>query len=229
MIRRPRAPRTSLMRIPWRSRSETCEPNAVAGRMALLTLVLAACAVLPFTPAALAQTTCTTTSTAVTGFTGDLARLVDDCNTLLEDIKDDLGGTALNWAETVAMDTWDGITVSGTPPRVINLLLSSKSLTGIIPAALGGLTSLRQLHLQTNQLTGPIPAELGDLTSLRQLHLHTNQLTGAIPPELGGLNNLLRLYLTNNNLSGAIPAALGGLESLETSCSPGRFRPSWGS
>ena len=218
MVRRPRAPRTSLMRIPWRSRSETCEPNAVAGRMALLTLVLAACAALPFTPAALAQTTCTTSSVAVTGAvtgTPDVTDLVTDCTTLLG-LEDDLSGTAtLNWAEDLAMSSWDGITVSGTPPRVINLILSYKSLTGGIPAALGQLTSLRQLHLQANQLTGAIPAALGDLTSLQLLHLQANQLTGAIPPELGDLNNLLRLYLQANQLTGAIPLELGDLTSLE--------------
>ena len=52
-----------------------------------------------------AQTTCTTSSTAVTGFSGTLDDLVTDCNTLLG-LKDELRGTGtLNWAETLAMSS----------------------------------------------------------------------------------------------------------------------------
>ena len=39
-------------------------------------------------------------------------------------------------------------------------------------------------------MTGEIPAELGDLTNLTELHLSGNQLTGEIPAELGSLTNL---------------------------------------
>ena len=92
-----------------------------------------------------AQTTCTSTSTAVSGFTGTLDALVTDCTTLLG-LKDELRGTAtLDWAETLAMSSWDGITVAGAPPRVTRLVVPNKSLTGVIPAALGDLTNLAEL------------------------------------------------------------------------------------
>ena len=193
--------------------------------MALLTLLLAACAALPFPPAALAQT-CSATSVAITGIDAStlgtnpvLTGLVDDCTTLLEDIKDNLRGAAtLNWEETAAMDTWegiwdDGITVSGTLPRVTNLLLSGRSLSGEIPAALGTLTQLELLDLRTNQLSGEIPATWGTSThplpNLTALNLAYNLLTGTIPPELGTLTQLQLLDLRRNQLSGEIPATWG--------------------
>ena len=53
--------------------------------------------------------TCTETSEAVDNRGPGLA---EDCATLLG-LKDTLSGTAsLNWANTLYMDSWDGITVS---------------------------------------------------------------------------------------------------------------------
>ena len=47
--------------------------------------------------------------------------------------------------------------------RVTILDLSSRSLTGAIPAGLGDLDALLDLRLANNRLTGSIPPELGDL------------------------------------------------------------------
>ena len=69
---------------------------------------------------ALAQTTCTSSSPAVSGFTGTLDDLVMDCATLLG-LKGTLEGdrgVVLDWAENISMSEWEGITVDGTPPRV---------------------------------------------------------------------------------------------------------------
>ena len=116
----------------------------------LLLLVLA----LPL--GARAQTTCTESSVAVTGAvtgTPDLAGLVADCTTLLG-LKDTLRGTApLNWAEGLAMTSWDGIidsyqtSIAGDPPRVTGLNLHDNALSGPLPAALGGLTVLTEMRL----------------------------------------------------------------------------------
>ena len=169
---------------------------------------------------ALAQTTCSTTSTAVSGFTGTLTDLATDC-TILLGLKDTLRGTAsLNWAESTAMSTWDGVTVAGTPPRVTELNFHRKRLTGTIPPALGSLSNLIKLELHHNDLTGPIPVTWGTdthpLPNLETLDLHVNQLTGTIPPALGSLSNLTELALHQNRLTGTIPEALGALSSLET-------------
>ncbi len=151
-----------------------------------------------------AAQTCATTDVAITGVTpapSDPAALVGDCTTLLG-LMDTLRGTAsLNWATTLSMDAWDGITVTGS--RVTELHRSNHQLTGTIPAALNSLTSLRSLRLLTNQLSGSIP-DLSSLTSLEDLWIGQNQLSGSIP-DLSSLTNLRRLYLHQNQLSGNIP------------------------
>ena len=140
--------------------------------------------------------------------------LVADCDSLLS-AWDTLAGTAtLDWSADLLIENWDGVTVSGTPPRVTSLGLQHLQLTGTIPAELGSLTNLTHLYLYRNQLSGEIPAELGGLTNLKTLWLSGNQLSGEIPEKLGGLTNLRWLELSGNQLSGEIPAELGSLTNL---------------
>ena len=152
--------------------------------------------------------------------------LVDDCDILLI-AKDTLRGTeTLNWSADTAITSWEGITVGGSPRRVTRLWLDRNSsrriygrqitLTGTIPAELGGLSKLEHLTLSRHELTGAIPAELAKLSELTDLQLYGNELTGGIPPELGNLSNLGRLSLRTNPLGGEIPVELGGLSSLRT-------------
>ena len=140
--------------------------------------------------------------------------LVSDCDTLLA-ARDTLAGSAtLNWSASTPIDLWEGITVAGSPPRVTELKLPEKGLTGEIPKELGSLANLESLSLWGNQLTGEIPAELGSLSNLQSLYLSNNQLTGEIPAELGSLANLQGLSLYNNQLTGEIPTELGSLANL---------------
>ena len=146
--------------------------------------------------------------------------LVADCTLLLE-AKDTLRGTeTLNWSADRAITSWEGISVGGSPRRVTRLFLDRNSspgrptLTGTIPAALGGLSKLQGLTLTRHELTGTIPAELGSLSELTDLQLYSNELTGGIPPELSNLSNLTRLALRTNPLGGEIPVELGKLSSL---------------
>ena len=151
-------------------------------------------------PSAVSAQTCAESSTAVNNRGSALA---DDCTTLLG-LKDTLRGTAsLNWATTLNMNSWDGITVSGTPARVTWLNLSGKSLTGSLPTALNNLTGLTRLYLHGNQLSGSIP-DLSALTSLTHLNLSGNQLSGSIP-DLSALTSLTYLNLSGNQLTGSIP------------------------
>ena len=141
---------------------------------------------------------------------------VSDCEALLAS-RDALGVTAmLNWASDIPIAAWYGVTLGGTPRRVIRLKLDSNRLTGVIPAELGNLSNLQSLHLSGNQLTGELPAELGDLSNLKSLHLWDNRLTGDIPAELGDLSNLKSLYLWDNRLTGDIPTELGDLSNLQS-------------
>ena len=152
--------------------------------------------------------------------------LVSDCIILLA-ARDTLRGTeTLNWSANLAIGSWEGITVSGTPGRVTALDIDGWNsdrhfgrelvLNGSIPAQLGGLAKLRRLLLPRNALTGAIPAELGNLSELVELKLYSNQLTGGIPPELGRLSNMTTLNLSRNQLSGGVPVELGALSSVTT-------------
>ena len=161
-------------------------------------------------PPSVAAQTCAEGSTAVNNRG---AALATDCTTLLG-LKDTLRGTAsLNWATTLNMDSWDGITVEGTPARVTWLQLRYKGLTGSLPTALTSLTGLTVLTLEFSQLSGSIP-NLSALTSLTYLSFKDNQLSGTIPA-LSALTNLTTLDLSHNQLSGSIPA-LSALTNLTT-------------
>ena len=125
-----------------------------------------------------------TTSPCITGgaVAANNPELVADCETLLG-LKDTLRGSApLNWAANTPIRTWDGITVSGAPPRVTSLyFIHPKELNGTIPAELGNLSNLSALVLSDSGLSGKIPAELGNLANLEQLMLGGNQLSGTDP------------------------------------------------
>ncbi len=157
----------------------------------------------------------------------DNPALADDCALLLA-AKDTLRGTAtLNWSAQRAITRWDGVRIVrltvDEPKRVTSLDLSSGSLNGSIPAALSGLSALRELRLSWNRLTGSIPPELGQLTQLTYLGLAGNRLSGAIPPQLGSIGGSLQSLVLSGpqplpsgiGLTGAIPPQLGDLSGLK--------------
>ena len=140
--------------------------------------------------------------------------LVADCKALLA-ARDKLAGNVfLDWDAEAAISSWEGLSVSGSPPRVSRLRLDRRQLTGTLPAELGQLTGLEELALAYNQLTGEIPAGLGQLGQLVVMVLHDNQLTGSLPLELGQLSKLSVLFLQNNQLSGELPEELSQLSQL---------------
>ena len=148
--------------------------------------------------------------------------LASDCALLLA-ARDQLRGTeTLNWSVDTAIASWEGISVGGSPRRVTRLWLDGNTplngrritLTGSIPAALGGLSKLESLTLSRHELSGAIPAGLAGLSELTDLQLYGNELTGGIPPELGNLSNLTGLSLRTNPLGGEIPVELGKLANL---------------
>ena len=144
--------------------------------------------------------------------------LLNDC-TLLLALKETLAGAAeLNWSETLPLNEWQGVTVSGREGRVIALELPRMGLNGRVPAALGHLAGLRSLVLDGNVLAGAIPPELGKLTDLEMLGLAANALTGPIPPELARLSSLRELWLSGNRLTGSLPPGLRSVAGAETFC-----------
>ena len=142
---------------------------------------------------------------------GNNEGLVQDCETLLR-IRDTLVGeapsrssnTVLNWRPYRSIESWTGIMVGGSPPRVTVMIL--EDLGGEIPPELGELTELERLVL-SGQLTGSIPPELGNLVNLEDLILAENKLTGSIPLELANLQSLELLAIHKNHFTGCFPKA----------------------
>jgi hypothetical protein len=115
------------------------------------------------------------------------------------------------WRVDVGPKKWRGVTMENG--RVVELQLTRMGLTGAVPAEIGQLTSLTELHLSGNQLTS-LPAEIGQLTSLRELDLGWNQLT-TLPAEIGQLTSLKSLGLWHNDLT-SVPAEIRQLTSLKS-------------
>ncbi len=158
------------------------------------------------------------TGRAVTAVVADPAAnpgLVSDCEALLAVEYSLQGSGTLNWSVDNPMSQWQGVTLDGTPKRVMGLDRSEAELAGQIPSSLDRLTGLQTLDLSDNELTGSIPSRIGNLTGLKALDLGENALTGRIPSSLGGLAALETLDLGDNGLEGEIPSSLGSVTSLE--------------
>ncbi|MYC31134.1 MAG: hypothetical protein F4X65_13770 [Chloroflexi bacterium] len=120
-----------------------------------------------------------------------------------------------DWLTNRPLGEWYGV-ATDDEGRVTYLDLGGAELNGTIPAALGNLSKLEHLDLNTNgTLTGSIPASLGNLSNLEYLDLSYNELTGPLPPSLGNLSKLEFWRLTSNKLTGPIPSSLGNLSKLE--------------
>ena len=134
--------------------------------------------------------------------------LAHDCQALLA-VKDVIRGSgSLNWDSNTDLASWDGVTSSGTPTRVTELILSSESLTGSIPSDIGNLWGLTGLDLGSNDLTGTLPNEMGNLSNLEFLNLSNSDLDGSIPARFSDLSKLTYLRLAGNSFTGCIPQSL---------------------
>ena len=151
--------------------------------------------------------------------------LMRDCSALL-DSKDELRRTAaLNWSKDLAIASWTGITVSGTPQRVTGVALPSQSLNGTIPSEVGSVDALTSLDLSNNSLTGEIPTSLEKLENLSTLKLSGNSFSGCIPPGLRDVatNDLAGVGLSYCDMLTAPPAPSG----LSLSVADSVFTVSW--
>lgn len=131
--------------------------------------------------------------------------LVYDCETLLE-LRDELAGAVrLNWSADRPIADWEGVRLGGSPLRVHVLELERRGLSGVIPSAIGRLTHLRQLWLNSNHLGGVIPPTLGNLMHLQAFDVRANYLSGEVPRELGALPELNLVLVEHNFLEDNSP------------------------
>lgn len=105
----------------------------------------------------------------------------------------------------------------GTMPSLQTLRLSYNNLSGEIPPAFNGNSSLQVLILNNqndggeSNLGGEI-GSLGSLTQLTQLWIHVNKFTGPIPDFKS--TALFDLQLRDNKLTGPVPESLMSMASL---------------
>ena len=114
-------------------------------------------------------------------------------------------GASLDWGYDTPVRDWQGVTVDGSPPRVVALDLEGAGLAGRVPAELGVLSALTRLDLNGNALSGSLPAELGQLAHLRTLSVTGNKLAGELPMALDYLYHLEQLELAGNDFLGCPP------------------------
>ena len=109
------------------------------------------------------------------------------------------------------------------PPNCTELVI--KGLDGTIPSAIGNLTALTNLVIETYDMSGTIPETIGLLTMLKILRLATapklgdsgpGRLSGTMPESISKLTALRSLDLQSNSLSGTLAASVSKLTLLNT-------------
>ncbi|CAO2187006.1 unnamed protein product [Urochloa humidicola] len=104
----------------------------------------------------------------------------------------------------------------GSAGRVTSLALAGINVTGPVPDAIGGLSSLTHLDASDNLIAGVFPVALYHCHSLQYLSLAWNHIGGELPDDIGrGLRaNLSTLDLGVNEFNGTIPVSLSRLRNL---------------
>ncbi len=101
----------------------------------------------------------------------------------LRDVLDG-GSGELEWSVGTPTTSWEGVRVSGSPPRVTGLNLSGRGLDGELWGYIGDLTELEELRLDGNRLSGVVPSKMQLLSKLSTVRLAGNDLKGCTPPGL---------------------------------------------
>lgn len=127
------------------------------------------------------------------------------------------GSILSNWSQDVPCCSWDGVICSdaaGDQARIVELLLSSRGLTGVLSTSLSFLDQLEVLDLSLNALSGPI-ASVGRMTALRAVNLSSNKFDGPLP-DLAALKYLAFFNASNNSLAGLIePDICSGIPKVQ--------------
>jgi len=153
----------------------------------------------------------------VTVTNGDITKIVLSSNNLVGTLPSEIGSLK---AVTI-FNMYGNAGITGSIPAAVGgmtalkeIYLYSCGLSGNIPSELFNITGLQIVYADHNNLSGSLPASLVNATALTSLVLHENDLTGSIPSDIGNLRYLTTLSLHHNNLSGTIPASMGSLSNL---------------
>ncbi|KAL0221260.1 hypothetical protein RCL1_001114 [Eukaryota sp. TZLM3-RCL] len=117
---------------------------------------------------------------------------------------------------------WFGVECSDG--HVKALRLPENNLVGQLPASIGCLPFLQDLHLKSNKLSGALPSSIGKLKHLQYFDLSHNLLSGietcdgidkqSIPASVCELSFLKYFYISDNRLTGLIPECVYKLKEL---------------
>nr|GMD65570.1 probable LRR receptor-like serine/threonine-protein kinase At3g47570 [Ipomoea batatas] len=120
-----------------------------------------------------------------------------------------------SWNVSTPFCKWAGITCGRRHQRVVKINLTSSNLQGSLSPAIGNLSFLRMILLDTNSFTGKIPSEIGGLLRLQILHLANNSFSGEIPNNISRCWNLKDINLASNYLTGKLPVQFQSLSELQ--------------
>lgn len=98
--------------------------------------------------------------------------------------------------------------------RVTYLSIYYQGQRGAVPAALGGLDSLRHIHMGITNVTS-LPREIGRLKRMDSINIGSSSIGPTIPDEIGDLPDLRCLKVHSCKLE-TLPIALMKLRKLET-------------
>ncbi|XP_062201139.1 receptor-like protein 6 [Phragmites australis] len=101
-----------------------------------------------------------------------------------------------------------------TSSNLVNLNVGRTNLSGIIPASIGNLISLRKLGLGASGFFGQIPSSIANLKSLSALEISGKGIIGSIPSWVSNLTSLTTLQFYDCGLSGSLPSFIGDLRYL---------------
>ncbi|KAF7816146.1 LRR repeats and ubiquitin-like domain-containing protein [Senna tora] len=145
---------------------------------------------------------------------GSSARVLDCSNNSIQNLPVKITSLAgleklfLNANELDESISWEGLT---TLKHLTVLSLNQNHLT-TLPALLGSLTSLKELHVSNNKLSG-LPNEIGHLTQLEVLQANNNRMS-TITEFIGKCHSLVEVDFSSNFLS-ELPETFSSLSSLK--------------
>ncbi|KAL7561927.1 hypothetical protein ACA910_022487 [Epithemia clementina (nom. ined.)] len=122
--------------------------------------------------------------------------------------------TEIGYMQSAVEILLDSNKFSGSIPTEINRLsnlrvldFSDNLFNNQIPK-IGGLTNLKNLHLQSNEFSGTVPFSVSELHELRELYIDMNKFKGTLAPEMESLENLRVFSAHENMLSGMFPSGI---------------------
>ncbi len=117
---------------------------------------------------------------------------------------------------TTACD-WEGVycTEGEWWEEVYYIDIEENNLSGIIPAQISGLSSLRYLYLNGNQITTIASGAFNGLSNLQYLYLNNNQITTIASGAFNGLSRWNTLNLSNNQITTIASGAFNELPELQ--------------